>query len=49
LTFDEWVVKSSFVEPDPGVYQWLKDCWEAAQANVSPPAKKIPAILKKKQ
>ena len=33
LTFDEWLHQSSFVETDAGTYQWLKDCWHAAQEN----------------
>lgn len=33
LTFEQWLAKSSFVEPDTTTHEWLKDCWKAAQEN----------------
>lgn len=30
ITFEEWLKKSSFVEPDETVYCWLKECWNTA-------------------
>jgi len=34
LTFEEWLKTSSFVIPDHTIYEWLSDCWKAAQKNV---------------
>jgi hypothetical protein len=34
LTFEEWLKKSSFVIPEETTYEWLKDCWKAAQENM---------------
>ena len=33
LSFEEWLRKSSFVIPDETIYEWLQDCWKAAQEN----------------
>lgn len=33
LSFDDWLRRSSFVIPDATIYDWLSDCWKAAQEN----------------